>query len=127
MTDYYQIYQKVLFYKIFVSLSTDPNILHNACYKEANDYFISSEDVIVKLMSISLRVAVVIHVGLVGIFPIFCALLSHLHCLVCKFILLNTSKELHYRNARDRRDHDRMVVGFMTTFAISVYHHNVVS
>ena len=30
--------------------------------------------------------------------------------------------ELHY-NARGRRGRDRMVVGFKTTYAISVYHH----
>jgi len=30
--------------------------------------------------------------------------------------------ELHC-NARGRRGHDRMVVGFTTTYAISAYHH----
>ena len=39
------------------------------------------------------------------------------------FFYLNLSGN----HPRGRRDHDRMVVGFMTTFAISVYHHNVVS
>jgi hypothetical protein len=48
---------------------------------------------------------------------------SILHLLPVKYWVVVTT----YAIERDRRGHDRMVVGFATTYAIIVYHHYVVS
>jgi hypothetical protein len=40
-----------------------------------------------------------------------------------RFTVTYTLQTNHYTVQRGRRGHDRMVVGFTTTYAISAYHH----